>query len=135
MSPTLLTQLLDIPVETIGSRFTDLKAALPTFRLPPQKGHGQSLIHPAFTIAILAGIESCSPPWCRRHDWRKHRSNMELVGPGHRQHRLVLFGGISAPGHCQNAANVRNGGRTPVAGIMHSVTVMAIMMILMPLAS
>ena len=131
------SQLLDIPVETIGSRFTDLKAALPTFHLPKTDWNTiRSLIQPAFTIAILAGIESLlSAVVADGMIGGKHRSNMELVAQGIANIGSVLFGGIPATGAiARTAANVRNGGRTPVAGIMHSVTVLLIMMLLMPLA-
>lgn len=134
---TVLVRLLDIPVETIGSRFTDLKAALPTPHLPKTDWKTvQSLIQPAFTIAILAGIESLlSAVVADGMIGGKHRSNMELVAQGVANIGSVLFGGIPATGAiARTAANVRNGGRTPVAGIMHSVTVLLVMMILMPLA-
>ncbi len=134
---TALTQLLQIPVETIGSRFTDLKAALPTFSLPHTDFETvKSLIQPAFTIAILAGIESLlSAVVADGMIGGKHRSNMELVAQGIANIGSVLFGGIPTTGAiARTAANVRNGGRTPVAGIVHSVTVLLIMMVLMPFA-
>ena len=96
----------------------------------------QSLIQPAFTIAILAGIESLlSAVVADGMIGGKHRSNMELVAQGVANIASVLFGGIPATGAiARTAANVRNGGRTPVAGMVHSITVLLVMLILMPYA-
>ena len=134
---TLAVQLLGIEVETIGDRFSDLKAALPTFNIPSVNLTMISdLLTSAMTIAFLASIESLlSAVVADGMIGGKHRSNMELVAEGTANIFSVLFGGIPATGAiARTAANIRNGGRTPIAGIVHSLTVFAIMMLLMPLA-
>jgi len=134
---TAMVQLLGIQVDTIGSRFTDLKPVIPQFTLPTTDwATVRSLIQPAFTIAILAGIESLlSAVVADGMIGGKHRSNMELVAQGIANIGSVLLGGIPATGAiARTAANVRNGGRSPVAGIVHSLTIFLIMLILMPFA-
>lgn len=134
---TLAVQLLGIEVETIGDRFSDLKAALPAFNIPSVNlALISDLLPSAMTIAFLASIESLlSAVVADGMIGGKHRSNMELVAEGTANIFSVLFGGIPATGAiARTAANIRNGGRTPIAGIVHSLTVFAIMMLLMPLA-
>lgn len=134
---TAAVQLLHIPVETIGDRYSDLKAQLPSFGFPPVTIQMiTDLLPTAITIAILAGIESLlSAVVADGMIGGKHRSNMELIAQGIANIFAVLFGGIPATGAiARTAANVRNGGRTPVAGIVHSITVLAIMMLFMPYA-
>ena len=134
---TLAVQLLGIEVETIGDRFSDLKAALPAFNIPSVNlALISDLLPSAMTIAFLASIESLlSAVVADGMIGGKHRSNMELVAEGAANIFSVLFGGIPATGAiARTAANIRNGGRTPIAGIVHSLTVFAIMMLLMPLA-
>lgn len=130
-------QLLGIKVETIGDRYSQLKAALPTLQVPQiSLSTITSLLPTALTIAVLAGIESLlSAVVADGMIGGKHRSNMELVAQGTANIFSVLFGGIPATGAiARTAANIRNGGRTPVAGMVHSLTVLAVMMLLMPLA-
>lgn len=130
-------QLLGIKVETIGDRYSNLKAALPSFYFPEiSLSMIADLLPTALTLAVLAGIESLlSAVVSDGMIGDKHRSNMELVAQGVANIFSGLFGGIPATGAiARTAANVKNGGRTPVAGIVHSITVLAIMMILMPLA-
>ncbi len=130
-------QLLDIKVETIGDRYSQLKAALPTLQIPEiSLSMVADLLPTALTIAVLAGIESLlSAVVADGMIGGKHRSNMELVAQGTANIFSALFGGIPATGAiARTAANIRNGGRTPIAGIVHSLTVLAVMMILMPLA-
>ena len=126
---TGLVQLLHIPVETIGSRFGAISAglprpALPHITLPMLKG----LIGPAFTIAMLGGIESLlSAVVSDGMIGGRHRSNMELVAQGVANIAAPLFGGIPATGAiARTATNVKNGGRTPVAGITHAATLLLI---------
>jgi SulP family sulfate permease len=126
---TALVQLLHIPVETIGSRFGAISAglprpALPHVTLPMLKG----LIGPAFTIAMLGGIESLlSAVVADGMIGGRHRSNMELVAQGVANLAAPLFGGIPATGAiARTATNVKNGGRTPVAGITHAATLLLI---------
>ncbi|HYS21669.1 MAG TPA: sulfate permease [Gemmatimonadales bacterium] len=126
---TVLVQLLHIPVETIGSRFGAISAglprpALPHVTLPMLKG----LIGPAFTIAMLGGIESLlSAVVADGMIGGRHRSNMELVAQGVANIAAPLFGGIPATGAiARTATNVKNGGQTPVAGITHAATLLLI---------
>lgn len=130
-------QLLGIPVETIGDRFSNLSATLPPFTLPVfDLKTVTDLLPSAMTIAVLAGIESLlSAVVADGMIGGKHRSNMELVAQGAANICSVLFGGIPATGAiARTAANIRNGGRTPVAGMFHSITVLAVMMLFMPYA-
>lgn len=134
---TLLVQLLKMPVATIGDLYT-IRAGFPSLVMPELS---LSLVHkmisPAFTIAILAAIESLLS--CVVSDGMiggHHRSNAELVGQGVGNIMSALFGGIPATGAiARTAANVKNGGRTPIAGIIHAVTLLLILVFLMPYAS
>jgi SulP family sulfate permease len=126
---TTLVQLLDLPVETIGSRFGEIKAGVPTPGLPPVSlALVTSLAGPAFTIALLAGIESLlSAVVADGMIGGRHRSNMELVAQGVANIASPILGGIPATGAiARTATNVKNGGRTPVAGLMHAVTLLLI---------
>ncbi|MBR3770238.1 MAG: sulfate permease [Lachnospiraceae bacterium] len=127
-----------LPVNTIGSVFGELSSAFPSISLPSFdfKLIGE-LVSPAFTIAILAGIESLlSAVVADGMINDQHKSNAELLGQGFGNIFSGLFGGIPATGAiARTAANVRNGGRTPIAGITHCVTLTIILVVLMPLAS
>lgn len=134
---TLLVQLLKLPVNTIGDLY-EIKAGFPKFAVPELSlGLVKQMISPAFTIAILASIESLLS--CVVSDGMiggHHRSNAELVGQGVGNIMSSLFGGIPATGAiARTAANVKNGGRTPVAGMVHAVTLLLILLFLMPYAS
>jgi SulP family sulfate permease len=126
---TVLVQGLHLPVETIGSRFGVINAALPAPSVPPfALGDLPKLIGPAFTIALLGAIESLlSAVVSDGMIGGRHRSNMELVAQGVANIASPLFGGIPATGAiARTATNVKNGGRTPVAGIIHAVTLLLI---------
>jgi sulfate permease, SulP family len=129
IATTAAVQLLGLPVETIGSRFGGISASLPSPSLP-RIGFAEAtaLIGPAFTIAILAAVESLlSAVVADGMIGGKHRSNMELVAQGAANIVTPLFGGIPATGAiARTMTNVKNGGRTPVAGIIHSVTLLGI---------
>lgn len=134
---TLIVQLADLPVATIGDLYT-IKAGFPAFTAPKLSfGMVKELISPAFTIAVLASIESLLS--CVVSDGMiggHHRSNAELVGQGVGNIMSSLFGGIPATGAiARTAANVKNGGRTPIAGIVHAITLLLILLFLMPYAS
>lgn len=134
---TLLVKYLSLDVPTIGSSYENVSSALPKFSIPNiNLQMVKSLISPAFTIAILAGIESLLS--CVVSDGMigsKHRSNMELIAQGTGNIFSALFGGIPATGAiARTAANVKNGGRTPIAGMVHSVTLILVLVLLMPLA-
>src|SRR3989344_4811797 len=118
------------PVETIGSRFGDLPHTLPRPQLPAVNlGMIQSLIQPAFTIALLGAIESLlSAVVSDGMIGGRHRSNMELVAQGAANISSAAFGGIPATGAiARTVTNIKNGGRTPIAGIIHSFTILVIM--------
>jgi SulP family sulfate permease len=126
---TVGAALLHLPVETIGSRFGDIAAAMPHPHFPHLTfDQVTSLVGPAFTIAILAAVESLlSAVVADGMIGGKHRSNMELVAQGIANIASPLFGGIPATGAiARTATNVKNGGRTPVAGIVHAVTLLII---------
>lgn len=126
---TLLARALHLPVETIGSRFGEIAASVPHPVLPHVSWEQASaLVGPAFTIALLAAVESLlSAVVADGMIGGQHRSNMELVAQGIANLVTPLFGGIPATGAiARTATNVKNGGRTPVAGIVHAVTLLLI---------
>jgi len=128
---TVMVKALDLPVETIGSRFGEIHATLPAPRLPSISWHDITrLVQPAFTIALLGGIESLlSAVVADGMIGSRHRSNMELVAQGVANIASPLFGGIPATGAlARTATNVRNGGRTPVAGMVHALFVLLVML-------
>ena len=124
-------------VQTIGSKFSDLKGSVPVPHIPSFEGVNiTALIQPAFTIAILAGIESLlSAVVADGMTGDKHNSNQELIAQGIANIGSALFGGLPATGAiARTAANIRNGGHTPVAGMVHAVVLLVIMLVAMPLA-
>jgi SulP family sulfate permease len=129
VATTVLARLLHLPVETIGSRFGGIPSSLPHPVIPhvtlPMV---QALVGPAFTIALLAAVESLlSAVVADGMIGGKHRSNMELVAQGVANVVSPLFGGIPATGAiARTATNVKSGGRTPVAGIAHALTLLLI---------
>jgi sulfate permease, SulP family len=126
---TLLVKMMSIPVETIGSRFGGISASVPHPQIPHLSFlQITALVGPAFTIAVLAAIESLlSAVVSDGMIGGRHRSNMELVAQGVANMVSPLFGGIPATGAiARTATNVKNGGRTPVAGIIHSLTLLII---------
>lgn len=129
VAATLLVRWLGLPVETIGSRFGEVSAALPVPTLP-SLSYAQvvALIGPAFTIAMLGAVESLlSAVVADGMIGARHRSNMELVGQGVANVASALVGGIPATGAiARTATNVKSGGRTPVAGMTHAVTLLLI---------
>ena len=130
---TLAVQFLKLPVETIGSRFGIISSAFPTPEIPHiDFATFKHLVAPAFTIAILCAIESLlSAVVADGMISGNHRSNMELVAQGTANIFSSLFGGIPATGAiARTATNVKNGGRTPVAGIVHAITLLLILLIL-----
>ena len=134
---SLMVGLLKLDVNTIGKLYT-VSAGLPPFTVPSVSfARVKALLPNAFTIAILAAVESLLS--CVVADGMigsKHRSNMELVAQGAANIGSALFGGIPATGAiARTAANVKNGGRTPIAGMVHSVVVLIILCLLMDKAS
>lgn len=128
---TLLTTFLDFPVETIGSRFGTIKASFPAPSLPSINYEQLRLLFvPAFTIAMLGAIESLlSAMVADGATGGRHRSNTELIGQGIANIISPIFGGIPATGAiARTMTNIRNGGKTPVAGIIHAITLLLIML-------
>ena len=134
---TVLVKCFALNVNTIGDLY-EVSAKLPAFTVPKVSfSLVKELISPAFTIAILASIESLlSAVVADGMIGSKHRSNAELVGQGIGNIMSGFFGGIPATGAiARTAANIKNGGRTPVAGMVHSITLLVILLLLMPYAS
>ena len=132
----LMVQFLPLKVSTIGNLYT-ISNSLPSFHMPAIRFSTISAsISNAFTIAVLAAIESLLS--CVVADGMinsKHRSDMELVAQGAGNIASALFGGIPATGAiARTAANIKNGGRTPIAGMVHSVTLVIVLVVLMPYA-
>ena len=132
----LMVQFLPLKVSTIGNLYT-ISNSLPNFHMPAIRFSTISAsVSNAFTIAVLAAIESLLS--CVVADGMinsKHRSDMELVAQGAGNIASALFGGIPATGAiARTAANIKNGGRTPIAGMVHSVTLIIVLVVLMPYA-
>ena len=135
---TLIVKFTGLEVNTIGSVYGELSSSFPTPHMPAVTLKlVQQLLSPAFTIAILAGIESLlSAVVSDGMIGDNHKSNAELLGQGLGNIFSGIFGGIPATGAiARTAANVRNGGRTPIAGIVHCVTLTVILLVLMPTAA
>lgn len=133
----MMVKLLDMNVNTIGDLYT-INSGLPKFSMPAFTFAKMKAVLPnAFTIAILAAIESLLS--CVVADGMinsHHRSNMELIAQGIGNVGSALFGGIPATGAiARTAANVKSGGRTPVAGMVHSVVLLLVLVVLMPYAA
>ena len=129
IATTLAVRLFDIPVDTIGTRFGAISATLP-HPIVPHVSLAQitALVGPAFTIALLAAVESLlSAVVADGMIGGRHRSNMELVAQGVANIVAPIFGGMPATGAiARTATNVKNGGRTPVAGMVHALTLLLI---------
>jgi SulP family sulfate permease len=133
VATTLIAHYLRLPVETIGSRFGEIPHTLPHPAFPSiDLKHLGTLLPSAMTIAILAGMESLlSAVVSDGMIGGKHRPNMELVAQGIANIASPLFGGIPATGAiARTATNVHNGGRTPIAGLIHVAVLFAIMFLL-----
>ena len=132
-----LVKVLHLPVNTIGDLYT-ISSDLPTFHLPVfSLAMIQRVMPDAVTIAVLAAVESLLS--CVVADGMvgsRHNSNMELVAQGAGNICSALFGGIPATGAiARTAANIKNGGRTPVAGMVHAVMLLLVLVFLMPYAA
>ena len=147
VSLSLLAALLELPVETIGSRFGGIPQALPSFAWPGFSwASAQQLLIPTITIAMLGAIESllcarvadnmaASMPGQTAMS-RRHDPNQELMAQGVANIVTPFFGGIPATGTiARTVTNVRAGGSTPVAGIVHAVTLLVIVLVAAPLAA
>ncbi|MES2306439.1 MAG: SulP family inorganic anion transporter [Gemmatimonadota bacterium] len=135
---TLAVTLLQIPVATIGTRFGELPRGLPWPHIPSVSlGQLSSLVGPACTIALLGAIESLlSAVVADAMTGGRHRANTELVAQGLANIASPLFGGIPATGAiARTATNVRSGGTTPIAGLVHALTLLVILLVAGPLAA
>ncbi|MFH1657743.1 MAG: SulP family inorganic anion transporter [Pseudomonadota bacterium] len=135
---TLVSYLFDLPVQTIGSRFGGIPQELPNFGLPDLSIHDfGKLISPAITIALLGAIESLLS--ARVADSQiddRHDPNQELVAQGLANIAAPLFGGFAATGAiARTSTNVKSGGRTPIAGMVHAAVLLGIVLVAAPLAS
>ena len=132
-----MVKLLDMNVNTIGSLY-EINGGLPKFSMPNfSMGLVKEVLPDAFTIAVLAAVESLLS--CVVADGMinsRHNSNTELIAQGAGNIASGLFGGIPATGAiARTAANIKNGGRTPIAGMVHAVTLALVMVVLMPYAA
>ena len=135
---TIAVVLLKLPVETIGTRFGGIPSGPPHLHVPEfhwNMVHG--LISPAITVAMLGAIESLmSAVVADRMTGDKHNPNVELIGQGVANLVSPMFGGLPATGAiARTATNIRSGARTPVAGIIHSLTLLLILLFAAPVAS
>jgi SulP family sulfate permease len=134
---TIAVSLFHLPVETIGTRFGGIPSGLPAFRFPEFDWvHVRQLFGPTVTLALLCAIESLL---CARvadsliED--RHDPNQELIAQGFANIAAPLFGGFCATGTiARTVTNIRSGGRTPVAGLVHGLTVLVVMVVAAPLA-
>ena len=138
VSLTIVVVALKVPVETIGTRFGGIPSGPPHLHIPQfhwSMVHG--LISPAITVAMLGAIESLmSAVVADRMTGDKHNPNVELIGQGVANIVSPMFGGLPATGAiARTATNVRSGARTPVAGMIHSFTLLMILLFAAPLAS
>ena len=135
---TLIAALFHLPLETIGSRFGGIPRGLPPFSIP--SFHAENilpLIPSAFTVALLAALESMlSAVVADSMTGDRHNPNVELVGQGIANMLSPLFGGIPATGAiARTATNIRAGARSPVAGMVHALTLLLVLLVAAPLAS
>jgi SulP family sulfate permease len=135
---TAIAVVFHLPVETIGSKFGGIPRGMPPFSIPNfHAEHILPLIPSAFTVAMLAALESMlSAVVADGMTGDRHNPNMELIGQGIANLVSPLFGGIPATGAiARTATNIRAGARTPVAGMIHALTLLGILLVAAPLAS
>ena len=138
LGATVAVFLLKLPVETIGTRFGGIPSGLPHFALPQWHArlvHG--LLGPAFTVAMLGAIESLmSAVVSDRMSNDRHNPNVELIGQGIANIFSPMFGGLPATGAiARTATNIRSGAQSPVAGMIHALTLLCVLLFAAPLAS
>lgn len=135
---TAATALLSLPVDTIGSRFGGIPAALPSFAWPEVSWRSaKELLIPTLTIALLGAIESllCARVTDNLSNAPRHDPNQELMAQGVANVVVPFFGGIPATGTiARSVTNVRAGATTPIAGIVHALTLLAIVLVAAPMA-
>jgi sulfate permease, SulP family len=138
LAGTVVAALLKLPVETIATRFGGIPTGLPPIRVPhADLTHVSALIAPAMTVAMLGAIESLmSAVVADRMSGDKHNPNVELIGQGVANMLSPLVGGIPATGAiARTATNIRSGAKTPVSGIVHALTLLAVLLFAAPLAN
>jgi SulP family sulfate permease len=138
LGATFAAWLLKLPVETIGSRFGGIPSGLPHLAIPSwHAGLVHSLLGPAFTVAMLGAIESLmSAVVSDRMSNDHHNPNVELIGQGVANIMSPMFGGLPATGAiARTATNIRSGAQSPVAGMIHALTLLCILLFAAPLAS
>lgn len=129
---TVICACFNLPVETIGSRFGELPSSLPMPSFPSVEwSHLPELVKPAFVIALLAAIESLlSASVADGMTGSRHHPNTELIGQGAGNIASALFGGLPATGAiARTATNIRSGGKTPLSGIIHAITLLLILVL------
>jgi len=134
---TAVAWLGHLSIDTVGSRFGGVPAGLPAFQMPAfDPSLMLTLLPPALTVAMLGAIESLmSAVVADRMSGDRHNSNVELIGQGIANILSPMFGGLPATGAiARTATNIRSGARTPVAGMIHALTLLAILLIGAPLA-
>ena len=132
LAATIICTVFNLPVETIGSRFGELPKGLPMPGFPSIEWAAlPQLVKPAFVIALLAAIESLlSASVADGMTGSRHHPNTELIGQGAGNIASALFGGLPATGAiARTATNIRSGGKTPVSGIIHAVTLLLILLL------
>ena len=130
---TFVVQYFQLPVETIQSRFGGMPTNLPSPQLPEITWSiFQEMFSPAITIAILAALESLlSAVVADGMTGTRHRSNMELIGQGAGNIASAIFGGIPATGAiARTATNIKSGGKTPVAAIIHAIFLLLVLLLI-----
>jgi SulP family sulfate permease len=134
---TIVVVVAKLPVETIGTRFGGIPNGLPAFAVPQfDVGMIVPLLSPALTVALLGAIESLmSAVVADRMSGDKHNPNVELVAQGIANIVTPFFGGLPATGAiARTATNIRSGAKTPVAGIIHALTLLGVLLFAAPLA-
>jgi sulfate permease, SulP family len=138
LGTTAAAYFLKLPVETVGTRFGGIPSGLPHLVIPHwHAGLVHGLLGPAFTVAMLGAIESLmSAVVSDRMSNDRHNPNVELIGQGVANVISPMFGGLPATGAiARTATNIRSGAQSPVAGMIHSVTLLCILLFAAPLAS
>ncbi|MGH9522929.1 MAG: SulP family inorganic anion transporter [Terriglobales bacterium] len=134
---TVIAYVARLPVETVGTRFGGIPSGLPRLVVPNFRWDLiRPVIHPAITVAMLGAIESLmSAVVADRMSGDRHNPNVELIGQGIANVFSPMFGGLPATGAiARTATNIRSGGRTPIAGIVHAATLLVILLVASPLA-
>jgi SulP family sulfate permease len=138
LGATVTAYLLKLPVETIGTRFGGIPSGLPHIAIPRwHAGLVHGLLGPAFTVAMLGAIESLmSAVVSDRMSNDRHNPNVELIAQGVANIASPMFGGLPATGAiARTAANIRSGAQSPVAGMIHALTLLCVLLFAAPLAS